>query len=249
MSKPNVLVFDIETSPAKVYTWSLYKPIIGINQIIDHGRVLGFGWMWHGEKSPHWAGEDAYSHEQMIQLAHGLLTDADIVVGWNSKQFDVRHLNREFKSLGMPLPAPFHQVDLMRVAKKQFYQLSYKLDYTAQFFGDGAKQTHEGFGLWEGCMAGDPKSWKKMASYCKQDVRITDRLYGDLLPYIPGHPNLNLILDSETPICPSCGSLELRREGYRLTQVGKYQRYQCRDCGSWSSAGRAQGTTQIRSVA
>ena len=33
--------------------------------------------------------------------------------------------------------------------------------------------------------------------------------------------------------CPKCGSENLQRRGFATTTVGKYQRYQCKDCGGW----------------
>jgi transposase-like protein len=32
----------------------------------------------------------------------------------------------------------------------------------------------------------------------------------------------------------------LKRRGFNLTKAGKYQRYQCNDCGAWSSERRTE---------
>jgi hypothetical protein len=39
-STPRILTLDIETSPMIVWTFSLFKPFISFEQIIEHTRVI-----------------------------------------------------------------------------------------------------------------------------------------------------------------------------------------------------------------
>jgi hypothetical protein len=66
-----------------------------------------------------------------------------------------------------------------------------------------------------------------------QDVKLLEKVYYKLYPWIRNHPNVN-VLDNKEHSCPSCGSDKLQRRGYGFTRIGKYQRYQCKNCHAWS---------------
>ena len=85
-----------------------------------------------------------------------------------------------------------------------------KLDYVAGALGLGHKRAHEGFTLWTSCIAGDEKAWDRMRRYNIQDVRLTEKLYDRILPWIPNHPHMGLYTDGGH-CCPTCGSR--RRSG------------------------------------
>jgi hypothetical protein len=55
--------------------------------------------------------------------------------------------------------------------------------------------------------------------------------------------------DPESDVCDRCTSVNLRSEGFAFTQTGKYQRYQCRDCGKWGRSKKAVAFAGGRSVA
>ena len=95
--------------------------------------------------------------------------------------------------------------------------------------------------LWKNVMAGQAAAIKSMASYCKNDVNLTAKLYDRLLPWIPNHANFGLYVNADNPVCPKCGSTHLQRRGYSMTRVMRYARYQCQDCGSWSRGRTAEG--------
>ena len=35
-------------------------------------------------------------------------------------------------------------------------------------------------------------------------------------------------------VCPNCASSNLGKRGFTYTNVSKFQRYICKDCGAWS---------------
>ena len=96
-------------------------------------------------------------------------------------------------------------------------------------------------------MAGKEKAWNLMRKYNKQDVVITEKLYDKLLPWIPNHPNKGLHDDIDDA-CPNCAGTDLRREGFAYTSLGKYQQYQCRDCGKWLRSGKRLNGTDLRGI-
>ena len=230
-----VLTFDIENAPNQVYSWGMFKQNHTIDQIVESGRVFGFGGKWYHEAKPFFYGEGNLTHEEVIAKSHEELNKADILISFNGISFDLPHMNKEFLKVGLPPVKPSKHVDLLRVVRKQFNLTSNKLDYVAQFLGLGSKTKHTGFELWKDCMAGDAKAWALMEKYCKQDVALTESVYNALRPWIPNHPHLGVWL-GENNVCPNCGSeIDLTKpvdDSRAVAQVTAYNLYQCA-CGHW----------------
>ncbi len=240
-----ILVIDIETSPSLVYTWGLFDQNIGISQVVKPTEVICFAAQFVGEKKMHFASVHHDGKLEMVEQLHALFDEADVVVGYNSKGFDVKHINREFLELGFVRPTPFQQVDLFHVVKANFRFLSNKLDWVSQRLDLGHKAHHEGFGLWEKCLAGDEAAWGRMKRYNIQDVKLTMDLYLNLRPWIANHPNVNLVTGTLTA-CPTCGSKDLTKRGFHRTRVSTFQRYQCGGCGAYSHSGKRVSGLDIR---
>lgn len=170
--------------------------------------------------------------KSMIKRIHTLLDEADAVVHYNGQKFDIPTLNKEFLLHGLPPPAPYKQIDLLRTARKQFRFPSNKLDYIAQTLGLGEKTQHKGHELWVECMAKLPEAWETMQEYNINDVILLEKVYYKLLPWIKGHANHSLH-DSVGTVCPNCGGVHYQRRGIAFTIGGSYQRYKCNDCGTW----------------
>lgn len=132
-------------------------------------------------------------------------------------------------SLGLPPPAPYKQLDTKKIAKKYFSFTSNKLDDLGRYLGIGQKLDTGGYGLWLGCEEGDPKAWKKMKRYNKQDVVLLEEVYLKLRPWIANHPAVD-----NRDNCPKCNSANMQKRGYGFNKTSKYQRFQCMDCGGWS---------------
>lgn len=242
-----ILFLDIETSPNLAYVWGLFKQNIAINQLEESTEMLCFGARWYGEKKVTFKSVHHDGKEAMLKEVHRLLDEADVLVGWNSKAFDSKHLKRELLEAGMTPPSPYKEMDLMLAVKSQFKFPSNKLDYVAQTLGVGAKVQHSGFDLWKKCMAGDNKAWAEMKKYQIQDVNLLIDLYEKLKPWIPGHPNRALHEGLETG-CVVCASQNLQRRGNAISASGTYQRYQCQDCGKWQRGPISISRTTTRNL-
>ena len=219
------------------YVWGLYDQNIGLNQMIDTSKVLCYCAKWYNEKEVIFDSIHKSNHKKMLKGIHGLLDSADAVVTYNGNKFDLPVLYKEFLLSGFNPPQPAKKVDLLRVVRSNFRFASNKLDHVSQQLGLGRKTEHEGFELWLKCMNKDSAAWAKMEKYNIQDVVLLEKLYTRLLPWIKGHPNQNLFHDSH--VCPTCASTRLQRRGTAVTTTGTYQRFQCRDCGSWSQSTKA----------
>jgi len=200
-----------------------------------------FGARWYGQSKVHFKSTHHHGRQAMLDHVWQLLDEADAVLSWNGAGFDTKHINREFIEAGMTPPSPYIELDLMRVAKKNFRWASNKLDHVSQALGVGKKIQHEGFQLWLDCMDGKKSAWKTMKEYQIQDVNLLIELYEKLRPWIDNHPNVNTNPD-DLDNCIACGSPNVFRNGVRMTRVGQYHRYQCKDCGK-----NMRGKTMVQS--
>jgi hypothetical protein len=242
------LLLDIETTPSLAYVWRLWQENIPLPRLVKSTEILCFAAKWDGERKIHFHSVHHDGADEMLQRAHALLNEADAVVHYNGKKFDIPHLQGAFVTAGMNPPSPFKQIDLYATVKRQFKFMSGKLDHVARELGLGGKLEHEGFELWVKCMAGDEAAWRQMRRYNLQDVRLLQDTYDRLKPWIVGHPNTALhngVVDG----CRVCGGTDLAREGYAYTQAGVFQRYSCRGCGAWGRGSKRIATVELREVA
>lgn len=233
MSDIKILEIDIETAPNTAHVWGLFNQNIGINQIQQTGRVMCWAAKWYGRKGVEFMSEYHDCPDSMIDRAHGLLDEADAVMSYNGKRFDMPTLNREFLKRGMTPPSPYHHIDLLEVMRSSFKFSSNKLDHVLQELGLGSKVKHEGHELWTKCMAGDPKAWAHMKKYNIGDVTKMEKLYELLRPWIKTHPNHAMWSEDERPVCTNCGSRHLQARGKQRTRTQLYTRYHCQSCGTW----------------
>jgi DNA polymerase elongation subunit (family B) len=250
---PRILVIDIETSPIIAYTWGP-KWETNLIEVVQQGKIICYSAKWlNGNQVtkalPDYKGyrNGKVDDSRIIQDIHKLLDASDIVVTQNGVDFDTKYINARFVEHGLPPPSPYKNVDTKREAKKYLRMPSYSLDDMGKFFGLGEKLPHEGWTLWKKCMAGDPKAWNKMKQYNAQDVKLTEKVYLKLRPYMKTHPNVITynsttkaeIKEMSTGDCPKCGSEHTQARGYAVNATTTYGRAQCQDCGGWYRYGKA----------
>ena len=228
-----ILLLDIETSPNTAHVWGLWQQNVSLNQLQESSYVMCWSAKWLGEREIFFESVYKNKPEKMLKDIHKLLDEADAVIHYNGTKFDIPTLNKEFLLHGLPPPSPYKQIDLLRSVRSAFRFPSNKLDYVAQRLGLGSKKDHEGHGLWVRCMNNDPKAWKVMEAYNKQDVVLLEKVYHTIRPWIKGHLNYNLF-SKGAHVCPNCGSKKLHARGTAKTLSGVYQRFQCQSCGTWS---------------
>lgn len=241
--QPNILLLDIETAPNDAYVWGLFDQNISIDQIIASGYTLCVSWKWLGQKKVHYlriAGKEKGS----LQKLHKVLDKADMVVHYNGTKFDIPTLNKEFLLHSVAPPSPVKQIDLLKFVRRHFKFSSNKLDYVCQQLGLGNKLHHKGMALWKGCVNNNRADWKVMREYNMEDVRLLERLYYRIRPWIR-HPNYTLYT-GEPNACPRCGSTHYHSRGtYRSASVS-YKRYQCTSCNGWFHGEREAGHKPIK---
>lgn len=219
-----ILTLDIETAPNEADVWGLWNQNISLSQLRKASHTLCFAWKWHNERKVYWTKDD------IPETAASLLDEADVVVSYNGIAFDIPILQKDIAVAWLNPPSPFRQVDLYRVVKKNFKFPSHKLEHVAEALGVGKKGSSGGHATWVGVRQDDPKAWKLMEKYNRQDVVVTEALYSQLLPWI-NHPSVALYNSAGS--CTNCGGTTLHPRGYTHTLQGKYQRFVCGNCGKW----------------
>lgn len=235
-SAPKILIFDLETTPNSGFYWGQNWET-SIIKNIEYGKILSYSAKWLGDKrvtTRGWIDNKKFNDRELpiVKELWELLNEADAVVAHNGKSFDVKKCNTKFAFYGLGPPSPYKIIDTKIEAKKYISLPSYSLNNIADYFGLGSKVEHEGFSLWEKCIAGKKAAWAKMKKYNKQDVVLLEEIYLKLLPWMKTQVNAGMYADKV--VCPRCGGNKLQSRGWTVTNVTRYKRIQCMGCGSWS---------------
>lgn len=232
MSDPRkILYIDIETKPAKVYTFQFWNVNISPDKIIEAGGLMCFSYSWHDEETKFFRG----TPKQMAKLLYRLLDEADVVVTYNGNKFDLPHIERLFTLCKMKSPSPYVSVDLFAVMKREQRGVwpSLRLAYLAQELELRGKVPNDGFQLWVDCMKNDPVAWEHMEKYNLRDVDILKEMFPDLRHKVKNLPAAQLYMDSDSPCCPNCGSEQIQSRGFQRNKTRAYRRFHCQSCGDW----------------
>ena len=242
---------DIERFPRVVFEWSAkhgkFTPEI---MVIQESRMISFAAkQLNGPVI--FSSEFHHGREKMLETLWHILNRATIVVGFNSRRFDVPHMDGELKDAGFPVYKPFKQIDLMQTVKSRFRYDHNGLKSVAVRWGlEEKKMDNEGFELWRRCFNNDPEAWEIMKQYNMQDVRTCESAYLDVLPWLTGSiPNLGLwINSSDGMVCPACGSSHVTEDGTASTGVSLFTAYRCDDCGYRSRSNNKVSSTTLRPI-
>lgn len=239
-----ILTLDIETSPHKGFHFGMFNQNFSLAQIEEWTRMICFAAKWLHEDGVMFFSDFHDGHRNSVLAAHDLVSEADVLVTYNGDSFDLKHMNREFLLQELPPPAPYQSVDLYKVNKSRFRFASTKLDHFGEQLQIGQKMKHAGFQLWIDCMNGDIDAWDKMRQYNCEDVRLTEKVFKRVEPWIMNMPHKGLY--EEIEFSCRCGSTNLQKRGFHYTQIGKYQRYRCNDCGRWLNSSKAEFRVEVK---
>jgi hypothetical protein len=231
-----ILTIDIETSPINSYVWSLFgSNFIPLDRIIAPTRMICYAAKFLGEKEVYFGD---FRDPNFLKDLYVLLDNADAVCTYNGEAFDMKHINREFAEAGFGPPRPLASIDLFKTVKQNFKFPSNKLDYVAGVLLGVHKTETGGFGLWPAYMKGEVKARKTMERYNRQDIRITERLYKFLRPWVKNHPHVGEVPEwtcfgKETFECPVCAHKKVNDMGVRRTRCFAIRQCRCAKCGHW----------------
>lgn len=242
-NKPNILLFDIETSMIKAYVWSLWKQNISLSQIEQDWYTICWSGKWLGEKevfnsSVHQfplpsSGEYKDNERYVVEALWEKLDKADVVVAYNGKSFDKKKMNWKFFEYGLPEPSPYVVVDPMLIIKGNFAATSNKMDFIARYVDSLEEGKHDtNINLWISCMNNDIQSLDYMLGYCDQDIEVLEHVYLAVRHWDKNAPQMSMYYDDNKMRCRSCGSEHLTKleDKHAYTSLSKFEVYRCDDC-------------------
>lgn len=253
MTDAKILAIDIERQSALVdgvWEGKQYGSWIAPERVIEPPRTICFAYRWIDDPDhktqfvAEWDGnlpQDNQSHtpggghQNMVEQAWDLLSTADYVVGYNSKNFDVKHLNTAFWYYDLTPPAPHVDIDLMKEIARNFNPYAKSMRYVAKAKAMEGKENTEN-GLWRTLRFGQGdvlrRAQRSMKRYNVRDVDQTVELYYDTRPWLRGM-NLGLWAEDGEMHCTNCNSTHITKQGKRPNSTRMYQRFQCQACGKW----------------
>lgn len=247
MKAPVIRVIDIETAPNLAHVWSFFKTNVGLNQVLTNDFIMSYTYkdigcdkVYYQDCRNSYLGKTAAEKRGYKRFVAGLrnaLDKADLVIAHNGDRFDIPWINGQAAIHGITPPSPFRSIDTLTAARRAFRFPSYKLEYLVKRFKCSKhKMKHKkfpGHDLWMECLLGNTEAWDEMKEYNITDVHILEELYIKMRPWIKNHPNLGVITGKEETVCPKCGSDHIHYRGFYYTNLSKFHKFQCQDCGAW----------------
>lgn len=240
------LLWDVETSHMIAATFQLRDIDLQPDNIIQDWYIICAAWKFLDEDKVYTvsvSSKDPSNDYGVVKFLLEVLSQSDCLIAHNGDAFDLKKLNTRAIYHGFkPLP-PLRTIDTLKVARRYFKFSSNRLDYLGKFLGVGEKQATSP-GLWMRVLKGDFGAIREMVQYNKQDVRLLEKVYLKLRPYMTSHPNEGIGLG--VPACRNCGSVHIKRNGHKYTLTGKIQRLTCVDCGAWMTENTATGKAILK---
>lgn len=224
-----ILLWDIETAPLEARTFSLRTDFIPHGNIVKDWFIICGAWKWLGENAIYSTRcADVGDDYKCVAALRRAVDEADVIVHHNGDKFDIKKLNARVICHGMrPFKRPA-MVDTLKAARKEFAFTSNRLDYLGKhLLSEGKIETSN---LWNRVMDREAGSIDEMLVYCRQDVLLLEKVYLKMRPFMSAHPNMTIAKDLDRDSCPRCGG-SLMRDGWRYTNNGRYQQYECGSCG------------------
>ena len=236
---PKILLIDIETKPLISYTWGIFDQNVGLNQIAEDWSIISYSAKWLGGEEIFYKDlrhkKDLTDDKELLEEIWILFNEADIVLGQNSKAFDVKKIQARMAIHKMRPPSQFKQIDTKILAKRHFAFTSNKLEYLAQKLCKTRKLTNrkfQGFELWRECIAGNLAAWEEMREYNCIDVLALEELYLALAPWGVGI-DFN-IYRTESGFKCNCGSDSFTKSpDFHYAPTGVFEKWSCDSCGAW----------------
>ena len=227
--KLKVLIYDIETSYNIVSTWRVgYNINLSADSIIDERKIICVSYKWLGEDEVHTIAWDHNRDDKtLLENFIKVMNQSDIMVAHNGDKFDIKWIRARAIKHGLSMLPFYVQVDTLKIAKKNFYFNSNRLDYLCKFLGfEGKKSTTPG--LWDKVIRGSNKEslegLNEMIDYCEEDVRQLEKLYIKFRDWDKPKQHAGSLLYGNTASSPVDGSTDLTLVKTVTTNAGTRKR-------------------------
>lgn len=232
-TKVKCLLWDIET--------------YGMNFNADAGFIMVISYKWAGEDTVHTITRDnpkkwsrkLFDDKLICAKFLKVFEEADMHVTWNGTRFDVPFLQTRMLKHRLGYLPPVPHEDGLRTARRTL-KMRRSLDNIQKFFELGTKKEDMNLTkVWMPAAMGDPIALKQVIKRCESDVKLLEEAYNLLAPLSRVHPNV-ASMQGKAIGCPICGSQKLHKRGKRQALRHYRERYQCQDCGHWSTSAPIQ---------
>jgi hypothetical protein len=243
-----VLHLDCETSPAVVYTHYIgSKTSISHSQIKSDSLIICVQYMWDSEKEAKYIPWEKingkWDDKSALEEISNLINEADIIVGQNINDFDMKVLNNRLMLNRLTPIDNNNTIDVLKLSYRSFKKLSHKLDYRAHVLGQAGKNKME-FKDWINVLEGKVPVSRKMAPYGCKDVEETKKVFYREFEYYKDLPAkikkiIKSYLGTEEKLqltkCVRCNGTLVKRGISKLANGLVKQRSQCKSCGKYFS--------------
>ena len=238
------LYFDVENSPCEYYGWGRFDQSFSQDQVKRESHLLTISFATNDDevKSFKLSVDDVINQDDLTLVANlaQAINESDVIVGFNSKKFDLKVLKTRMLLWGLPPLQPKKHIDIMQQAKQHFRFPSNSMDNICKYLGYSVlKQNTGGFTLWRRCMETQnreesAKALEEMELYNRQDIEVTRNLYKKMQGWFTGvnvGTMTNQITGNHTLRCSKCGSDYVYLDkGFHYTAQSAFSFYRCSNC-------------------
>jgi hypothetical protein len=245
-----ILILDVERLDGITaqHWWDrgdLQKRYIHHETVIREPRTTICCAKWYSEPDVIRLAEwDKGGRRDFLRTVHGLISEADIVIGHNLDRADIPWLKGDFylPRIGhkhrpnLPTLPPFKTVDTLKVLRKELGSgAPFKsLAAFCQIVGiPGKTDTYDREAM-ERAVAGSVEDQQRETDYCAGDVLATQWLYDWCRPHIKNHPALFVDGEDKLTTCNRCGGETKPTARRYVANVLTYSMRKCTRCGGYS---------------
>lgn len=239
--EPRILHWDIESTALNA----------------TFGTILCIGWKWHADPAVTVATildgkgkKDMLDDRTVVSRFAAAFNECDYHCTWFGDRFDLPMVRSKLIKHGMQPLAPKPSLDLWRTTRRLFKAHSNRLAVWQQFLGLPHEKTPLDFDHWLRAAQGSKPDLAYIVEHCEADVRVLEDVFNRFRPWLDNEPVRGLFTGAaDEGSCPSCGSTNVRRKGYKVAATRTYQQYHCLACGHWFRGVRAVDVAKVRHTA
>lgn len=233
MNKPKILVWDVESTPVDAVLFNSGKQYVSHDKLMSHTKIICIGYKYLGEpmsKTKHLVWDKDQNDKAMVAKFSEIVNDADAMLTHNGDGFDLPLLNARVLYHGLPPIAFPLSIDTCKLSRRAFRLPSHSLAFLSRYLQLGKKMDTGGFELWwQVWKENDKKALTKMVKYCMQDVKLLEKVFKRMRPYIKTVFNLAVFL-GDSRLCPNCGGKLNVHDTRVVTMLRQVTRLKCKKC-------------------
>lgn len=230
------LYADIETLPNQVFAFATgFKKNINHGDIIKERCIICIGYKWEGEKTAKVLRFDKNQCDKAMLIKFiKIANEADEIVGHHGDKFDWPWIRTRALFHGLPPLPQWKTVDTRKMAARNYYFNSNKLDYISSFLGHGKKLKTD-MDLWRDiALKNCKKSIDYMCAYCAIDVDRLEKVYHDLTKHCKPATHVGVLGGGEKWTSPFGGGTDVEIKQHTITALGTRQtKMKCQRTGRY----------------